>query len=117
MYSYVPISLSILIYSFADSTDGTLFSPKAVSQRKPLKIYQKDMGRHVDLVFKKENTVLDGDIPSFTYEIPDYVFDSPDYYPQNQCYCEMDGGTCPPHGLFNSTLPAMGKNLFMVHYY
>ncbi|XP_045466112.1 scavenger receptor class B member 1-like [Harmonia axyridis] len=101
--------------SFLDSTDGTLFSPKAVSQKKPLKVFQKDMSRNVDLVFKKESTVLDGDIPSYTYEIPDNIFDSPDYYPQNQCYCEMDGGTCPPHGLFNTTLAAMGVPIFASH--
>ncbi|XP_044762887.1 scavenger receptor class B member 1-like [Coccinella septempunctata] len=99
--------------SFTDSTDGTLFSPKAVSQKKPLKVFQKDMFRHVPLVFKKESTILDGDIPSYTYEVPDNFFDSPDYYPANQCYCEMDGGTCPPHGLFNSTLCSMGVPTFI----
>ncbi|KAL3270555.1 hypothetical protein HHI36_021093 [Cryptolaemus montrouzieri] len=67
------------------------------------------------MVYKDDDTILDGDIPSYRYVLPDNIFDSPDKHPENQCFCEMDGGTCPMQGLFNTTLCAMGVPTFGSH--
>ncbi|KAK9874388.1 hypothetical protein WA026_002735 [Henosepilachna vigintioctopunctata] len=100
-------------------TDGTMFSPKTVNRKQPIKIFMPDTCRHFDLEYKQDNKIFNGDIPSYKYVASEYLFDSPENHPNNQCYCEMEGGTCPMQGLFNTSLCSMGAPTFVSypHFY
>ncbi|KAI8433328.1 hypothetical protein MSG28_015373 [Choristoneura fumiferana] len=49
------------------------------------------------------------------YRMPIDVFDDPSHNPDNQCYCEIDSGTCPPRGVINVTACAMGAPALASH--
>lgn len=102
-----------------DGSDGSMFSPKSVSRKKPLRLFSSDMCRTFDLNFKEENTILNGDIPSYKYVLPDDVFDSPDNLPRNQCFCDIDAGSCPIQGLYNLTFCTFDSPTFVSfpHFY
>lgn len=77
------------------------------------------MCRRLPMVFEKEVRLLNDKIPAYRYVVPFKVFDRPEIEPENQCYCNMDSGDCPPQGVFNSTPCAMGAPAFISfpHFY
>lgn len=103
---------------FSSSTDGSIFSPKLVRNRRPLQVYLKDMCRPLTYDFQKKVTILDGKIPAYRYALSNRAFDSPDKTPSNQCYCDLDNA-CPPQGVFNATSCFFGAPLFISypHFY
>lgn len=42
-------------------------------------------------------------MPALRYRFPKHVFSSPDIVPENQCFCHLDSGVCPPEGVFNAS--------------
>lgn len=55
------------------------------------------------MVYDSEVSVFNG-VPAWRYKAPTNVFDSPDKNPENECYCDVSSGSCPPSGVFNATL-------------
>lgn len=100
-------------------SDGTIFPPKTIRAKKPVTIYHKDMCRRLPMIFQKETHLLNDKIPAYRYVLPYNVFDRPEIHPENQCYCNLDSGECPPQGVFNSTPCAMGAPAFISfpHFY
>ncbi|EFA05669.1 scavenger receptor protein [Tribolium castaneum] len=95
------------------ATDGTLFSPRLVRNKRPIQFYLKEMCRPLPLHFKEEVKILNGKIPAYRYTLPENVFDTPERTPSNQCYCDLDLGECPLQGVFNATPCTFGAPIFM----
>jgi scavenger receptor class B protein 1 len=105
--------------NFNDATDGTIFSPKKIRNKRPVQYYYKEMCRAIPLYFEKEVKILNGKIPAYRYHIPDTIYDTPDKTPENQCFCDLDLGECPLQGIFNATPCAFGAPVFFSfpHFY
>jgi len=100
-------------------SDGTIFPPYSVRQKKPVYVYQKELCRRLPLVYDKDVKILNGKVSAYRYVVPDSVFDRPELDPENQCYCDMDSGDCSPQGVFNATPCAYGAPAFISfpHFY
>lgn len=83
-----------------NGTDGSQFPPHLMNKKSPLVVYINNLCRNFPLVFEKEVSVFNG-IPAWRYKNPANVFGTPHENPENQCYCAMDTGKCPPSGVFN----------------
>lgn len=105
--------------TITDATDGTIFSPKAIRNKKTVRFFTPDMCRALPLQFQKEVKILNGKIPAYHYTMPLDVYDSPDKTPGNQCFCNLDLGECPRQGIFNATSCFFGAPLFysLPHFY
>lgn len=55
------------------------------------------------MVYEKEVKVLNGTVTAYRYVVPETLFDTPSADNENQCYCHLDSGACPPQGIFNAT--------------
>lgn len=99
-------------------TDGSQFPPHLMDKKSPLFVYIKNLCRNFPLVFEKEVSVFNG-IPAWRYKNPPNVFGTPEENPENQCYCDLESGTCPPSGVFNITKCAYETPILMSfpHYY
>lgn len=86
-----------------DGTDGSQFPPHLMESRQPLEVFIKAFCRKFPMAFEKEVNLFNG-VPALRYKAPRNVFDSPDKNPENQCYCDISSGSCPPSGVFNATL-------------
>lgn len=86
-----------------DGTDGSQFPPHLLDKKHKLEVFIKAFCRKFPLVYHSEVSVFDG-IPAWRYKPPANVFSHPDINPENQCYCHIDSGVCPPSGVFNATL-------------
>lgn len=86
-----------------DGTDGSQFPPHLMDKKKPLEVYIQSLCRKLPLVFDSEVNVFDG-VPAWRYKTPMNVFAHPDENPDNQCFCHIETGVCPPSGVFNGTL-------------
>lgn len=100
-------------------SDGSIFPPKTIRAKRSVSIYQKDMCRRLPMIYQKETRHLNDKILAYRYVLPFNVFDRPEIHPENQCYCNLDSGDCPPQGVFNSTPCAMGAPAFISfpHFY
>lgn len=85
-----------------DGTDGSQFPPHLMDKKKRLEVYIQALCRKLPLVFDSEVNVYDG-VPAWRYKTPLNVFSHPNYNPDNQCYCHIESGVCPPNGIFNGT--------------
>lgn len=85
-----------------DGTDGSQFPPYMMDKKHPLNVFIKAFCRKFPLVYDSEVNVFDG-IPAWRYKAPLSVFAHPNENPENQCYCHLQSGSCPPTGLFNAT--------------
>lgn len=65
------------------------------------------------MVFEKETKIFNNTIKSYRYTLPTNVFDHPNIMAENQCYCNMDSGACPPQGFFNTTPCNFGAPAFI----
>lgn len=92
-----------------DSTDGTMYPPKIIKNKRNAFVYVKDFCRRVQMKFEKEVKILDGKINAYKYVMPFDTFDSVEREPLNQCYCNMETGECPLQGTLNVTSCNMGK--------
>lgn len=102
-----------------EGSDGVVYPPQPIREKKPVYLYQKEICRRLPMVFQKETSIFNGKVPAYRYVVPDTVFDTPEDNPENQCYCDMDSGECPPRGVFNATPCAFGAPLFFSfpHFY
>lgn len=85
-----------------DGSDGSQFPPHLMDQKQPLPVFIKAFCRKFPLYFDSEVNILGG-IPAWRYKAPLNVFEHPTKNPENQCYCHIASGTCPPAGVFNAS--------------
>lgn len=90
-------------------SDGTIFPPDTIRQKEEVYVYFKESCRRLPMVYEKEVEFLNGKVLVYKYVLPDTVFDSPESNPENQCFCNMETGSCAPQGLFNCSLCVLGK--------
>lgn len=86
-----------------DGTDGSQFPPYLVDKKHKLEVFIKAFCRKFPLEFQEEVNIFDG-IPAWRYKPPRNVFSHPINNTENQCYCHIESGVCPPSGVFNATL-------------
>ncbi|KAL4711221.1 hypothetical protein ACJJTC_019062 [Scirpophaga incertulas] len=89
-----------------EATDGSIFPPSQLDRKKVLHVFFPNLCRRLPYLYDKD-IETDG-IPLLRYRLPLNVFDDPSHNPENQCFCEIDSGTCPPRGVTNVTACAMG---------
>lgn len=90
-----------------DGTTGSFFSPYTIRAKKPVSIYLKDICKKFSLHYQEEVDVLPG-YKGYRYAPYKNIFAHPDIEPANQCFCDMETGVCPPHGIMNSTPCSFG---------
>ncbi|KAJ0182921.1 hypothetical protein K1T71_000897 [Dendrolimus kikuchii] len=88
-------------------TDGSIFPPSQLDRKTVLHVFYPNLCRRLPFVYEKDVETPEG-ITLLRYRMPLDVFDDPKRNPANQCYCEIDSGTCPPKGVINVTECAMG---------
>uniref|UniRef100_U5ERK4 Putative plasma membrane glycoprotein cd36 n=1 Tax=Corethrella appendiculata TaxID=1370023 RepID=U5ERK4_9DIPT len=86
-----------------EGTVGAQFPPHLMDKKQPLNLYITDLCRKFPLAYNKEVTVFEG-IPAWRYKPEKNVFAHPNIHADNQCYCHLESGVCPPSGLFNASL-------------
>lgn len=101
-----------------DGTDGSQFPPHLMDKNQTLYVFIKSLCRKFPLLYEKEVTLFDG-IPAWRYKAPTNVFAHPSINKDNQCFCHLDSGSCPPSGLLNATLCSYGAPIFasFPHFY
>ncbi|VVC99643.1 unnamed protein product [Leptidea sinapis] len=93
-----------------EASDGTIFPPAMLDRNTTLHIFYANLCRRLPFQYKKDVEMGDG-VQLLRYGMPEDVFDDPARNPANQCYCEIDSGTCPPRGIINVTSCAMDPKL------
>lgn len=88
-------------------SDGNIFPMSSVSHKRPVYVYQRELCRLLPFHYTEDVEAMDG-ILSYRYKMPLNVFDRPETNPDNQCYCHMDSGVCPPKGMLNVSQCAYG---------
>ncbi|XP_059056564.1 lysosome membrane protein 2-like [Achroia grisella] len=89
-----------------EATDGTIFPPVMLDKKSTLHVFYPNLCRRLPYIFDKDVEV--GDIPLLRYKMPTNVFDDPSGNPDNQCYCQLDTGICPPKGVIDVSACTMG---------
>nr|XP_032525629.1 lysosome membrane protein 2-like [Danaus plexippus plexippus] len=92
------------------SSDGTIFPPSLLNKKTRLFVFNSNMCRRLPFDYLKDVEMEQG-IRLMRYVMPSNVFDDPQSNPDNQCYCDVDSGTCPPRGIINVTACSMGAPL------
>ncbi|KAG6443856.1 scavenger receptor class B member 1 [Manduca sexta] len=90
-----------------ESSDGSIFPPSLLDRKQTLHVFYPQLCRRLPFIYEKDVEIADG-IHLLRYRMPKNVFDDPANNPANQCYCEIDTGTCPPRGVINITDCTMG---------
>ncbi|XP_063632608.1 scavenger receptor class B member 1-like [Cydia splendana] len=97
-----------------EATDGSIFPPSLLDRKTTLHVFFPQLCRRLPFVYEKDVVTADG-IQLLRYRMPMNVFDDHISNPANQCYCEIDSGTCPPRGVINVTACAMGAPALASH--
>ncbi|XP_045770733.1 scavenger receptor class B member 1-like [Maniola jurtina] len=85
-----------------ESSDGSAFPPLSLDKNQTLKVFSSGLCRRLPFKYAKDVEMGDG-VKLLRYELARDVFDDPAHNPDNQCYCNIDTGDCPPRGVFNVT--------------
>ncbi|KAK5638451.1 hypothetical protein RI129_012746 [Pyrocoelia pectoralis] len=93
-------------------SDGTAFSPMDVRERRPVLVYNKEMGRTVKLTYEKDVKIFNGKVTAARYVVPSNTFDTPEKNFDNECYCDESVDECP-QGVFNTAACTFGAPIFM----
>ena len=83
-----------------DGTDGSQFPPHYMDKVQKLNVFIKSFCRKFPLIFDSEVNIFDG-IPAWRYKAPLDVFAHPNITAENQCYCDVNTGVCPPSGVLD----------------
>lgn len=86
-----------------DGTDGSQFPPHLMDKKHPLQVFIKAFCRKFPMIYDSEVSLFNG-VPAWRYKAPRNLFDNPKSNPENECYCDIGSGKCPPSGVFNATL-------------
>lgn len=86
-----------------DGTDGSQFPPQLMNKEDRLEVFVKAFCRKFPMVYDSETDIFDG-VPAWRYKAPRDAFNHPNQTPENQCFCHIESGKCPPGGVFNATL-------------
>ncbi|XP_073965130.1 scavenger receptor class B member 1-like [Choristoneura fumiferana] len=97
-----------------EASDGSIFPPSLLDRQSTLHVFFPNLCRRLPFKYEKDVETADG-IQLLRYRMPIDVFDDPSHNPDNQCYCEIDSGTCPPRGVINVTACAMGAPALASH--
>lgn len=95
-------------------TDGSVFSPYKIRNKQSVHTYYKDVCRKVRLDFEEEVKIYNDTMKAYRYSVPDDIYSYADALSENQCFCNMETGDCPPHGFFNVTPCSFGKIFFLI---
>ncbi|KAG7295515.1 hypothetical protein JYU34_021724 [Plutella xylostella] len=90
-----------------EGSDGSMFPPSLLDRRRQLNVFFPKLCRRVPFQYEKDVESEDG-IQLLRYRMPADVFDSPQTNRNNQCFCNIDTGVCPPKGVINVTACSMG---------
>ncbi|XP_034828145.1 scavenger receptor class B member 1-like [Maniola hyperantus] len=90
-----------------EASDGSIFPPTFLDRNQTLKVFFPNLCRSIPFNYVKDVEMGDG-VNLLRYAMPRNVFDDPDHNPANQCYCQVDTGSCPPRGVIDVTQCAMG---------
>ncbi|CAK1546431.1 unnamed protein product [Leptosia nina] len=101
-----------------EGSDGTIFPPSMLDKNRTLFVFYGNLCRRLPFNYVKDVEISDG-IELLRYSMPKTVFDDPANYPPNQCYCDIDTGSCPPRGVIDITTCTMGAPLLasFPHFY
>ncbi|XP_039752187.1 scavenger receptor class B member 1-like [Pararge aegeria] len=89
-----------------EASDGSIFPPSLLDRNQTLKVFFPNLCRRLPFNYVKD-VEMDG-VKLLRYAMPNNVFDDREHNPANQCYCQVDTGTCPPRGVIDVTQCAMG---------
>ncbi|GBP24862.1 Platelet glycoprotein 4 [Eumeta japonica] len=102
----------VCILGSIDASDGSIFPTSMLDRKQTLYAFFPNLCRRLPFEYEKDVETEDG-IQLLRYRMPKGVFDDPSRRRSNQCFCEIDSGTCPPRGVINITACSMGGSMLV----